>query len=35
MMANMGLMGGELQRSGEYVKELVVARRCGFLITLS
>ena len=35
MQANMGLMGGELQRSGEYVKELIVARRCGFLITLS
>jgi hypothetical protein len=35
MLANMGLMGGELQRSGEMVKELVVARRAGFLITLS
>jgi hypothetical protein len=35
LMANMGLQGGELQRAGEMVRELIVARRAGFLITLA
>lgn len=33
MAANMGLRGGQLVRSGETVKELIVARRAGFLIS--
>lgn len=32
---DMGLTGGQLVRSGESVRELVVARRAGFLITLT
>lgn len=32
---DMGLRGGEMVRSGESVRELVVARRAGFLISLS
>ncbi|MBO9421714.1 capsid protein [Labrenzia sp. R4_2] len=32
MSANMGLRGGKLVRSGEDVRELIVARRAGFLI---
>jgi hypothetical protein len=35
MPTNVGLLGGELQRAGEMVEELIVARRAGFLITLS
>lgn len=33
MPANIGLRGGELHRSGETVRELIVARRAGFLIS--
>lgn len=33
MPVNIGLRGGELFRSGETVKELIVAKRAGFLIT--
>lgn len=32
---DMGLDGGQLVRSGERVRELVVARRAGFLVTLT
>lgn len=32
---DMGLHGGEMVRSGESIRELIVARRAGFLITLT
>ena len=32
---DMGLDGGQLVRSGERVRELIVARRAGFLISLT